>query len=72
MEESLEQLKQSAAILGLSYYENVKYEKELAIVLGGVNNARVRELNKDCERIRIEWIDAQKKVKAHKDYIDGN
>jgi hypothetical protein len=61
---SLEQLKINENIIAASFWENFKYEKDMAQCLGG-EHSKVKALNENLNVIRNEWIEIQEKIKTY-------
>lgn len=66
MELTLEMLKIHEEILAFSYWENFKFEKDMAQALGG-QHPRVQKIMKDLNEIREEWHEVQQKIKEHEE-----
>ena len=58
----LEQLQIEEIILAGNYYENFKYEKDMAQFMGG-NHPKVLELNKELNKMREQWNFLKEKIK---------
>ena len=62
----IEQLKINVEIQGANYWEIFKYEKDLALQLGG-NNPKVKKLHKDLEEARNILNNYQQQLKQEQE-----
>ena len=58
----LEQLKIQEEILAGSYWENFKYEKDMAQCLGG-SHPKIQRLHKACNKMAEEWHKVSEQIK---------